>query len=470
MNLLSNIFSRKNNPLKLNNRAVHGLLNIDKKLSKKANVLSQINTEQLERLVNDISQWRSAVESAEDVDNPDKYELARMFKDTIDDYQVWSATQIRINKSTNGSFRILDSNGEIDKEEQLKFIDPVGNPLPWFRNFMKIIENAKFYGYSATQLGDIIDNKFKWVEGIPFENLIPLYDLMIRDAEAGYTLASDNVIDLKAFPQANWVITTGSKKDLGLLNKCVPYVIYKSVFGSWAQHADVFGMPLRIGKVDLNDAERRQNLIDMFENMTNATYGIFDPADEVEFISDKGGSDPHNIYGELINKCDAAISKIILSQTGTTDEKAFAGSAKTHENILKDVIHSDKLDIQQVVNEQLIPRMKKLGMIDQGKQIYAAWDFDEGLTIIEWSKVITELNKSYRITAEEAHKRVGIAVEEKDIVQDKTQAKSSKKTETDEKDDTQIKPDAQNNAQNKMTSIMNKVNDYYKSFLNTDNE
>lgn len=417
-------------------RAVEFAEDISKKLPPRANLSFAIIPEQLRRIEKDIGTWRSNVDSAEDITNPDREALMEMYRDFVDDYQLWSAMQQRINKAITGNFIIVDEEGMKDEEETKKFLDPKNFPLQWFRDFMRIAINAKFYGYEVAQLGDIVDDKFRYVEKIPEQNLIPYYHSVILDIRHGYIAGGGNTVDIEEEPYRTWTIGIGSPTDLGLINKCAPYVIYKQVFGSWSQHADLFGMPLRIGKTELRDNERRQNMIDMFENMEGATFGIFDPDDNVEFVEQKGSSDPHNIYGQLIRKCDQAMAKIILSQTGTTDEKSFAGSAQVHEKILDDLIFADKLDIAALVNDELIPRMKKLGMIAKEKKIFGVWDFTEKVSIKEWAEIIKNLALIYNIPPEEVEGKIGIKIEELDEV-DKL-------------------------PENKMTSIMNKMKDYYK--------
>jgi phage gp29-like protein len=135
--------------------------------------------------------------------------------------------------------------------------------------------------------------------------------------------------------------------------------------------------------------------------------------DSLEIFDQKGGGDPHQIYGSLIDKCDAAISKTILSQTGTTDEKAYSGSAKVHGDTEADIIFSDKLDIEAVVNKELIPRMQKIGMIDANKKITGGWDFSEKSTSQEWAQTILTLSQAgFAVSPEEVEKRTGIKVDE----------------------------------------------------------
>ena len=389
--------------------------NVSNNIPSKGNAFAKILAEQLERINKNIDSWENAVDAAEDIDNPDRQELIEMYKDFIDDYQLWSVMQSRKTKSTSGSFKIMDEEGEIDEEETKKFLDPQGLPLPWFRNFMKLVVDSKFYGWEAIQLGDVLDNKFVSIDKIPEENTIPYYDAMIKDTNQAFSKSSDNVIYFIGKDNTEdfdtWVIRTGSKTDLGLINKCAKYIIYKKVFGNWSQHASIFGMPLRVGTTDMNDPLRKGNMQNAFIEQEGATWIIKDLLDEIEFLQ-QSGTDPHQIYGVLIDKCDSAISKIVLSQTGTTDEKAYSGSAGVHALTEADVIYSDKLDIKAVVNEMLIPRMKKIGMISDSKKIFGGWDNSEKLTIQEWATVIAQLSQAgFAVDSEDVEKHTTIKVD-----------------------------------------------------------
>ena len=387
--------------------------NLTKSTPKKADAYDQMVQRQLDRVERDIGKWRANVDAAEDLDDPDRQELMEMYRDFVDDSQLWSTMETRVLKAISGSFKIVDENGEKDDHESLKFINPVGYPHKWFMDFMKFIEDSIFYGWTAIQLGDVINDTFKDVQKIPEENQVPYFDSMIKDADMGFIINGENAIHFADEPVNTWVVRTGSKTDLGLINKCAPYIIWKNVFGDWSQHAAIFGMPLRVGSTDLTDNLRRQNLINAFEAMTGASYIIKDQMDDLEFVERKGSSDPYNIYGQLIEKCDQAISKIVLGQTGTTDEKAYSGSADVHKTTLDSIILADKINIMTVVNDMLIPRMQKIGMISSSKKLYGVWDFSEELSTAEWADVILKLSQSgYVVPAEEVTKRTGVEVDQ----------------------------------------------------------
>lgn len=379
----------------------------------KANAIEKIILEQLERTTRKISDWRTYVDDAEDIISPDRVYLMSYYKDFVDDYQLHAVMQSRINKAISGIFHIYDEKNDIDEEETRKFIDPQGYPLQWFRDFMKYVEESKFYGWEAIQLGDVVNGTFSYVEKIPEQNQIPYYDSMIKNVNQSFILNSSNVIDFTKEPIDTWVVRTGSRKDLGLINKCAPYIIYKSVFGNWSQHASVFGMPLPHLKTQLSDPERKQNALDALDGLSGSSYLVSDLMDELEILERKGGGDPHQIYGQFIDKCDAAISKIVLSQTGTTDEKSFVGSAKIHGETEDSVIFSDKLDIKTVINDKLIPRMKRIGIISQDKKIYGGWEFSEKITIEQWAGIFLTLSQAgYSVPPEEVKKKTGIDIDE----------------------------------------------------------
>ena len=394
----------------------------------------------LERISKDIQKWRDAQFAAEDFDYPDRIELMQIYKDVLDDAQVYSNIQIRINKATSGHFGIY-KDGEFDEEISKKFVDNKGFPLPWFRKFLIISEWAKFYGNELINLGEVENGKFKTIEKIPEENLIPQWEGFIFDYETGYSnVNSDgtggvNFMRYDNNKVKNWLIPVGEKKDLGLLNKVTPYMIWKEVFGSWSMHADLFGQPLRIGKTDISDPEMKQNMLDMLANLNQGAYAAVHFEDVIELLQEKS-SDVYQIYKELINVCDEAISKLILGGTMITDDGSSRSQSEVHERTSDSVIYADKIDLQTIVNEKLIPKMQLLGLVPEGE--YAGvWDMDETLSIGEWADVFQKLNLAgFKPTKDEIENKIGLELDDQ--------------------------PEPQEEINTEMNNVMN----LYKDFLN----
>jgi len=76
-------------------------------------------------------------------------------------------------------------------------------------------------------------------------------------------------------PYNNWCIGVGEKKDLGLIMYLAPYVIWKkNAMAAWAEFAEVFGSPIRVGKTDVRDELTRKNMENMLRNMGVASWAV----------------------------------------------------------------------------------------------------------------------------------------------------------------------------------------------------
>ena len=122
---------------------------------------------------------------------------------------------------------------------------------------------------------------------------------------------------------------------------------------------------------------------------------MFDTDDLIELV-ESNRSDAYQVFDMMIQRCNSEISKLILGQTGTLDEKAYVGSAEVQERVLKNVAYTDEFFIEGVLNYQLVPVMIRLGILPQGASIKVK--ADEDLSLIEQSKIDIELIKTGKFT------------------------------------------------------------------------
>ena len=413
----------------------------------KNSVLTKIEPYQLYRYLWSITDWRNAIDDAENIDEPNKLDLIEIFHDIKDDYKVFSSIQQRTSKVINSKMMFLNEDGTENEDIKPFFINADGTQKPWFRRWLKIAQDVKYYGFEVAQLGLFINGTFKSVgltksvDRIPEQNLIPPKRLIKLDA--GFGMTTDNTISMDFSKYSPWLIPMGNENDLGLLNKAVPYVIWKYIFGNWRQHAEIFGMPFREGRTDIYDDKRIANMQKMFEQMVSSTYAILHPNDEIKFL-ETSKTDAYNIYDKLIERCDYAITQIFLSQTGTTDEKSFVGSSQTHERVMLDVVISDRLDISEYFTEVLIPKLKYLGYVSNDLNVCMTWIVEEHISLKEWAEIISKLAIHYDIPEDEIQKRFDLNVEKKQV-----QTFENEQAENEQ-------------AANKMQDIMAKTQRYYK--------
>lgn len=379
--------------------------NVSKPIPQRAKVVSQIVKREITRSNQNIKKWRTATIQAESIINPNRAELLTIYKDVVLDAHLTSLMNTIKLKIQSGECYICNPDGTENDELSDRFRDQ------WFRQYLGYFADAIFYGHSLIQLGGIQNDVFVDLELVPRENVVP--ELGIVKSES-WAYATDGT-DFRAEPWSDWLIEIGQKNDLGLLHKATPLVLWKKgVLGAWSQYAELFGMPLRIGKTDILNPTNRANMEKMLENMGSASYGVFNSDDMIEFI-EQTQSDAFNVYDKLIDRVNSELSKLILGQTGTTDEKSFTGSANVHAEILGDYISAIKQQITDHVHAVIIPKMKAFGMLPNTK-IFFKWDNDEQISIDEHFNITKELLKYYNVSPEWIAETFNVPVESKQAI------------------------------------------------------
>tara|TARA_R110000796_G_scaffold74629_11_gene167837 strand:- start:1956 stop:3500 length:1545 start_codon:yes stop_codon:yes gene_type:complete len=373
----------------------------DEMRKKSDQVQSRIVKLTLSRITASISRWQSARRTSESLTTPNNTELIRVFKDIEIDAHLWALMQtIRLKVMAN-SFALYTSKGELDEDATYKFAKK------WFRGVMKETVDAEFYGFSVVQLGDIVNGCFVSSELVPREYVI--------QQKGGIKSTLSNTKNLILFDSGtyrNWLLPIGTKDNLGLLDKAAPLVIKKKeVISAWSEAAEVFGMPIRIGKTNLQNKESRENMEDMLENMGEAAWGVFDTEDDIE-LKEASKSDFSDMYDKFIGRANSELSKLFLSQTGTTDEKTHVGSANVMENILKDVIEAYIIMVEDVANELVIPICVRQGILAPGTYFQA--DNEQKIDPNELFTIVKELLPNYNIPEEWISETFGVPIESED--------------------------------------------------------
>ncbi|MCK4500627.1 DUF935 family protein [Candidatus Babeliales bacterium] len=370
-----------------------------KKKSKRAEKAIRVQT--LTRIKINIQRWLAARQYAESRINPSNTELVRVMRDIEIDAHLWALMQTLRLKVIANDFNVYKEDGEVDEESTAKF------KKKWFRNLIKHTVDSEFYGFSLVQLGDIVNGCYVDSEIVPREYVV--------QQVGGIKKSLGNAKDLIPFEKgvySNWLVPIGEKRNLGLLDKAAPLVIKKKeVIVAWSEAAELFGMPMRIGKTSLQDDNRRKNMEEMLENMGEAAWAVIDDDDEVE-LKDTAKTDFSNMYDKFIDRANSELSKLFLSQTGTTDEKTHVGSAGVMENVLKDVVESYIVKVEDIANEVVIPLMQKQGILPYGVVLKA--DNEQKLSMLDLWAIVKELMPSVPIPNQWISDTFGVPIEDED--------------------------------------------------------
>lgn len=360
----------------------NNIFNFNKPQPERANIRKTIDFEQqLQRVRQDATKYNIALTAAESPMYPNRFLLMQMYQQIVLDGQIQSAMLQRKSKILSKPLCIYNPDGEKDEMKTALF------ESKWFTDFSNMALDSKFWGFSLVQFGPIINDQYTSVELVPRIYVVPEFSL-VRSNTATVTVGKR----FDESPYNNWAIGVGDKKDLGLFMYLAPYVIWKkNAMAAWAEFAEVFGSPIRVGKTDVRDELTRKNMENMLKNMGVASWAVLDLNDNIEMMQ-ASRTDAYEVFDKMVERCNSEISKIILGQTGTTDEKSYSGSANVHADVAKMIEKQDKLWMQYVINNQLIPMMIRNGFDLSG--CVAKYDETESLPITEQAKIDVEFMKA----------------------------------------------------------------------------
>jgi phage gp29-like protein len=265
-------------------------------------------------------------------------------KDLTYDAHLWSAMQSR--KSG-----ILSLDWNIDKLEIKELLLRLD-----YENTSNSMLDAIFYGFSAFEIiwNEKIINRKKVI--FPSELKSIDSSLINFDMDGNLKLNSNKLNPLKYLLIRN---KPSSENPYGeaLLTRCYWPIKFKNAgFGFWTSYMEKFGSPLVIGKYPRGTSNEEANkLLDHLTNLAEDS-AIVSPEDFDLEIKDANNYGTTAMYSEMIDKCNAEISKAILSQTLTSEVTTGSkAAAETHMKIRAEIIESDSRLLesawQQLINK-----------------------------------------------------------------------------------------------------------------------
>lgn len=100
-------------------------------------------------------------------------------------------------------------------------------------------------------------------------------------------------------------------------------------------------------------------------------WALFPEGTDIEVVESSKG-DAFNVYDKRVDRANSELSKLIIGQTMTIEDGSSLSQSQTHLEVFQNLVESDADMLADLVNNQLIPRMVKLGFPLQGLRF--AWD------------------------------------------------------------------------------------------------
>ena len=344
----------------------------------------------------DIADWKRARLQATSTYEPKQVLLQRLFSEVIDDALMTSQVSVlRIGKSQGAEFE-LKMNGRKDEAETQKFKDS-----GLYEDLVELIVEAQFFNHSLIEFdydpaGTVV------ADLVPRENVSPEVGKFYPDAEGSET------VDYRLLPEfGRWLVEIyPRKRDLGLLNKAVPYVLIKKfALSCWSELCEIFGIPPRVMKTNTTDDEMLERAETMMREIGSAAYFIIDTTEDFEFA--QGVATNGDVYKNLISTCDQQLSLLNLAAVlGQDTENGNRSKEESSAKLMEAVVKADKRLIESSFNRKILPALAAIGFLKPGLRLEITKEVD----LEKLWKMTYEASQNYDVDPEWIRDTFGIAV------------------------------------------------------------
>ncbi|WP_239057924.1 DUF935 domain-containing protein [Pseudodesulfovibrio sp. JC047] len=123
----------------------------------------------------------------------------------------------------------------------------------------------------------------------------------------------------------------------------------------WMAFAEVFGMPLRLGRYGQDATDRDKDILKMaVANLGTDAAAILPDSMRIEFIEAAKSAGGPELFPRLAEFLDRQISKGVLGQTMTTDDGSSQAQANVHNDVRLDIKNDDGRQVGATVNRDLV--------------------------------------------------------------------------------------------------------------------
>ncbi|MFW6344774.1 MAG: DUF935 domain-containing protein [Halomonas sp.] len=267
-----------------------------------------------------------------------------IYADLLRDDQVRSTFQQRRLAVTSTEWEV-DPGGEapID-EEAAEFLRAQLEATDWDQVTDQMLYGV-FYGYAVAEI--------LWEQQ---EGRVGIGAIKVRD-RARFAFGTSGTLYLRqevsskltAMPERKfWTFSTGADNSdapygLGLAHSLFWPVFFKrNGTKFWLNFLEKYASPTAIGRMpggQYRDAKLRDEVLETLQAIATDAVAVVPEGTSVEFLEAMRGGTTD--YSTLCDQMDAAISKVVLSQTMTTDNGSSRSQSETHKDVRDEVVKAD---------------------------------------------------------------------------------------------------------------------------------
>lgn len=275
-----------------------------------------------------------------------------------------------------------------------------------FDKIIKGIVESKLYGYTLLEIMPAIDpktGKLAEVNSIERRNVLADQRIVLRRQgiwEPHWDLCH-------AAYTRNYILV--SSGDLGLFSATTPLILAKKfTVANYVNFSHTYGQPIIHGKTVSESNADRKRLANEIANAAQNKVVVTGIEDEVD-IKTFTMSNSEKIYTGLIDFVNKEVSNLVLgSESMAGGMQSYVGSTKAHQDIFRDRIEVYRRYIENVMNEEVLPRLVAMGYIPASLEFKYSNRIE--MNNEDRIKLYSLITDKYQVAADEIEKEFGISV------------------------------------------------------------
>ena len=275
-----------------------------------------------------------------------------------------------------------------------------------FDKIIKGIVESKLYGYTLLEIMPDIDpktGKIAEVNSIERRNVLADQRIVLKRQgiwEPHWDLHH-------AVYERNYILVNSG--DLGLFSATTPLILAKKfTVANYVNFSHTYGQPIIHGKTVSESNADRKRLANEIANAAQNKVVVTGIEDEVD-IKTFTMSNSEKIYTGLIDFVNKEVSNLVLgSESMAGGMQSYVGSTKAHQDIFRDRIEVYRRYIENVMNEQVLPRLVAMGYVPSGLEFRYSNRIE--MSNEDRIKLYSLITDKYEVAADEIEKEFGINV------------------------------------------------------------
>ena len=311
------------------------------------------------------------------------------------DPHLFSQLQTRKNAVTGLDFEIIPFSDDPRDKEIADFIEEQINGIESLEDVETDLLDAIGKGFAVSEImwgydeGRVVVREIKSRHQKRFfwDSLDDSFKVRTKDAPEGILLPTNKFIVHR------YKARSGHTSRAGILRVVAWMYLFKNYdLKDWVSFAEVYGLPLRLGKYAPGASEAdKVALMQALIQIGADAAGIIPDGTSIDFITTEKTSSS-DLYERLARYCDEQISKAILGQTLTSDSGGGSyAQSKTHNDVRHDLTVADCKSLASTLRRDLIRPLCIFNFGEDKRVPHIRFDCEESEDLTQTATIIGTL-------------------------------------------------------------------------------